>query len=96
MLNMWLGEQLLRNTALQLHVALFRVIRTHLKNSSFPFLAALGRKQIDLSSMLGVYFVLIAGTFLAFFALCAEIYWKRRVDGRKISNFLRLINYVQI
>lgn len=77
-------------------ISIYKKNKGNTKNSSFTFLAALGQKQIDLSSMLGVYIVLIAGTFVAFFALCVEIYWKRRVDGRKISNFLRLITYVQI
>lgn len=42
------------------------------------FVSALSRKRIGILSMLGVYIVLFVGMFIAFVALIAEIFWKRR------------------
>ena len=59
--------------------------------SSLLFNSALSRKQIGLTSMLGVYVVLGVGIVMSFMALIVEIYWKRRVKQKLIKKLQRWV-----
>lgn len=56
----------------------------------------LSRKQIDLSSMLGVYVVMGVGMLIAFMTLIGEIFWKRREKKKKLSNKTQRPNIISV